>query len=226
MTDPRDTAIAALFDSRWNRHYAAAKLCSDPLYGALADALRGSDLPLLDLGCGIGLSAFHLRKRGMHFPVHGLDYDSRKIDAARMAAERGGFSGLTFYRHDLREGLPEHRGNVSILDILQFFTPDAIETLLRQAADRVSPGGILVIRSGLRDDSARFRITVAGDLLAKATFWMKAAPTHYPTAGDFHDILSPFGEVAVSPLWGKTPFNNHLIVMRRDAALPDDSQSV
>ena len=216
MTDPRDTAIAALFDSRWNRHYAAAKLRSDPLYGALADALRGSDLPLLDLGCGIGLSAFHLRTRGMSFPVHGLDYDKRKIDAARMAAQRGGFTGLTFDRQDLREGLPEHRGNVCILDILQFFTPDAIQTLLRQAAERVAPGGKLVIRSGLRDDSARFRITVAGDLLAKATFWMKAAPTHYPTAGDFRDILSPFGEVTISPLWGKTPFNNHLIVLRRD----------
>lgn len=215
MTDPRDTAIAALFESRWNRHYAAAKLRSDPLYGALADALRGSDLPLLDLGCGIGLSAFHLRTRGMDFPVRGLDYDGRKIDAARKAAERGGFSDLTFDRYDLREGLPEHRGNVSILDILQFFTPEALKTLLQQAAERVAPGGTLVIRSGLRDDSTRFRITVAGDLLAKATFWMKAAPTHYPTAGDFREILSPFGDVAVSPLWGRTPFNNHLIVLRR-----------
>ena len=33
MTAPRTvSSIARLYDSRWNRHYAAAKLRSDPLY--------------------------------------------------------------------------------------------------------------------------------------------------------------------------------------------------
>jgi hypothetical protein len=44
---------------------------------------------------------------------------------------------------------------------------------------------------------------------------MKAAPTHYPTADDFTRILSPHGKVRVEPLWGKTPFNNHLIVLEK-----------
>jgi trans-aconitate methyltransferase len=209
--------IAALFDGHWNRHYTASKLRTDPLYQALHAALADSPLPLLDLGCGLGISAFYLRGKGVNVPIHGLDYDDRKIEAARRAADRSGFADLTFSQHDARSGLPEHRGNVSILDILQFFTPAEQETLLRQAADRVAPGGMLVIRSGLRDDSLRFRITVAGDLLAKATFWMKAAPTHYPTAEDFHRILSPFGTVKITPLWGKTPFNNHLIILSRPA---------
>lgn len=210
-----ETAIARLFDSRWNRHYAAAKLRSDPLYQALAAALRDSALPLLDVGCGIGLSAFFLRRQGIGVPVHGLDYDERKIEAADAAAKRGGFTGLSFARHDARGGLPDHHGNVCILDILQFFEPASQETLLREAATRVAPGGLLLIRSGLRDDSLRFKITVAGDLFAKATFWMKAAPAHYPAAADFHRILAPHGTVEIRPLWGRTPFNNHWIAMRR-----------
>jgi hypothetical protein len=44
---------------------------------------------------------------------------------------------------------------------------------------------------------------------------MKAAPTHYPTSGDFQKILSPFGNLEISPLWGGTPFNNHLIILTR-----------
>ncbi len=216
MTDPRTvTSIARLYESHWNRHYAAAKLRSDPLYQALAAALDGSGLPLLDVGCGIGLSAFFLRRHGIAVPVHGLDYDARKIAAANAAAARDGIDDVTFSRHDAREGLPDHQGNVCILDILQFFSPSARETLLRAAAQRVAPGGLLLIRSGLRDASLRFKITVAGDLLAKATFWMKAAPTHYPAAEDFHRILSPFGSLEISPLWGRTPFNNHWIAMRR-----------
>ena len=215
MSDPIHHEIAALFPGRWNRNYVASKLRTDPLYTALEKELRDSRLPLLDLGCGLGLLAFYLRAKGISVPVSGLDYDQPKIESARLAAVTSNSRNLTFAHHDARTGLPEHQGNVSILDILQFFTPEEQETLLKLAASRVAPGGKLVIRSGLRDDSLRFKITVLGDLLAKATFWMKAAPTHYPTAGDFQKILTPFGTVEISPLWGGTPFNNHLIVLTR-----------
>ena len=72
-----------------------------------------------------------------------------------------------------------------------------------------------MIRSGLRDASRRFKVTVFCDYLAKLTFWMKAAPTHYPSAADFERILSPHGRVRICPLWGSTPFNNHLIVLEK-----------
>jgi 2-polyprenyl-3-methyl-5-hydroxy-6-metoxy-1,4-benzoquinol methylase len=188
---------------------------TDPLYGAVLDELTGSSLPLLDLGCGLGLLAFYLRECGLEFPIHGVDYDSRKIASARRAAAALKHRELSFDSHDAREGLPEHSGNVTILDILQFFTPGEQEKLLGLAASRVAPGGKLVIRSGLRDDSRRFKVTVLCDDLAKLTFWMKAAPTHYPSGEEFERILSPFGEVQISPLWGGTPFNNHLIVLNR-----------
>lgn len=207
--------ISDLYTGHWNRNYVSSKLKTDPLYSALLENVRDSPLPLLDLGCGMGLSALYLRTHGVEIPIHGLDYDERKIDEAKRVASASGYKDLTFAFHDARRGIPSHAGNVSILDILQFFTPTEQETLLREAADRVAPGGRLIIRSGLRDDSWRFKVTVAGDLLAKASFWMKAAPTHYPSAEDFERILSPFGKVSISPLWGGTPFNNHLIVLSR-----------
>lgn len=216
MNDTAIRKIAASFPGRWDRNYVATKLRTDPLYTALAENLRGSGLPLLDLGCGLGLSALFLRSEGIHEPIHGLDYDVRKIESARRAANSSGSKNLSFSHHDARSGLPGHSGNVSILDILQFFTREEQETLLTLAASRVSPGGMLVIRSGLRDASWRFKITVLGDWLAKATFWMKAGPTHYPTASDIRRILSPHGKVAISPLWGGTPFNNYLIVLKKE----------
>ena len=207
--------IAELFPGRWDRNYAAAKLRTDPLYMAVGVHLRHSKLPLLDLGCGLGLLAFFLRSRGIDAPIHCLDYDLRKIQIAKYATNQAGLEDVSFAHHDARDGLPDHHGNVSILDILQFFKPEEQKSLLILAALRVAPGGKLIIRSGLRDTSFRFKITVLGDWLAKATFWMKAAPTHYPTAVDFKNILSAYGTVSVDPLWGRTPFNNHLIVMTR-----------
>ena len=214
MNDASVRKIAAMFPGRWERNYVAAKLRTDPLYSTLTENLRGPKLPLLDIGCGLGLLAFFLRAEGIEVPIHGLDYDPRKIKAARQGAIASHARELSFSHHDVRTGLPEHQGNVSILDILQFLDPHEQETLLKLAASRVAPGGSLIIRSGLRDASWRFKITVLGDWLAKATFWMKAAPTHYPTPGDFQRILSPLGKVEISPLWGGTPFNNHLITLR------------
>ena len=217
MRGPAVREIASLFTGRWNRHYVATKLGTDPLYAALAENLRSSDLPLLDIGCGLGLLALFLRAEGLIIPIHGLDYDSEKIETATQVIARSGVPGVSFAHSDVRSGLPPHCGNLSILDILQFLTPTEQEKLLVLAASRLAPGGKLIIRSGLRDPSWRFKITVLGDLLAKLTFWMKAAPTHYPTGSDFQRILAPFGAVSIRPLWGNTPFNNYLIVLIRPA---------
>ncbi|QJE95485.1 methyltransferase domain-containing protein [Luteolibacter luteus] len=213
MTADLPRKLAKPFPGIWDRSYVSSKVKTDPLYGAVYEELRGSDLPLLDLGCGLGLLAFYLRERGLNFQIRGLDYDPRKIESAKRVNALLSHQDISFATHDAREGLPEHTGNVSILDILQFFTPPEQETLLGLAASRLAPGGKLVIRSGLRDESWRFKVTVAGDLLAKASFWMKAAPTHYPTSSDFERILSRYGKVRIVPLWGGTPFNNHLIVL-------------
>ncbi len=220
MTTPDVKPIARLFPGRFERSYVASKLRTDPLYAALADEVRDSPLPLLDLGCGLGLVAFYLRALGMEMPVAGFDFDPRKIKMANLAATLFGGRDLSFTTHDLRNGVPDHFGNVCILDILQYFTPDEQAALLDSVCDRLAPGGKLIIRSGLRDASLRYRITHISDYFAKATFWMKSPPTHYPTAEDFHDRLSHHGKLRISPLWGKTPFNNHLIVLEK----PEDSQ--
>jgi len=208
--------IAALCDRRWDFFYTRSKLASDPVYEAVVREIGHSDLPVLDIGCGIGLLAHYLRTCGHEAPITGFDYDSRKISSAEAMAIKSGRQGLAFSAGDARTGLPDFTGHVVILDILQFFTQPEQDTLLHAAAARVAPGGKLVIRTGLRDESRRFKITVAGDYLAKITFWMKAAPVCYPDAEQFRQVLSAAGlKVEISPLWGGTPFNNHLIVAQR-----------
>lgn len=210
-------AIASLCTGRWDHYYTRAKLGSDPVYSAVVREVHASPpLPLLDIGCGIGLLAHYLRACGESARVTGFDYDQRKITSARQMATKAGHHDLAFAAGDARTGLPEFSGHVVILDILQFFTEAEQDALLTTAASRVAPGGKLIIRSGLRDDSWRFRITVLGDYLAKVTFWMKAAPTRYPDAGQFQRVLGAAGlNVRIEPMWGGTPFNNYLIVGER-----------
>ncbi|HEY1083366.1 MAG TPA: class I SAM-dependent methyltransferase [Prosthecobacter sp.] len=208
--------IARLCNRRWDLFYTRSKLASDPVYQAVVREIGNSELPVLDIGCGIGLLAHYLRACGHKASMTGFDYDERKISSARAMATRSGQPDLHFSAGDARTGLPDFSGHVVILDILQFFTEAEQNTLLTAAAARVAPGGKLVIRTGLRDESRRFRITVLGDYLARITFWMKDAPTHYPDADQFRTVLAAAGlKVEITPLWGGTPFNNHLIVAQR-----------
>jgi 2-polyprenyl-3-methyl-5-hydroxy-6-metoxy-1,4-benzoquinol methylase len=209
-------AIAALCTQDWDHYYTRVKLRSDPVYAAVAEALAGSSLPILDIGCGIGLLGHYLRACGHRAPVTGFDYDARKIASARLMAVAGGHADMDFSCGDARTEMPAFSGHVVILDILQFFTARELQELLSAAAARVAPGGKLMIRTTLRDDSWRFRITVLGDYLARLTRWMKANPTSYPDLAQIRCPLEEAGlQVSVQPLWGRTPFNNYLIIGRR-----------
>jgi 2-polyprenyl-3-methyl-5-hydroxy-6-metoxy-1,4-benzoquinol methylase len=208
--------ISSLCRGGWDKRYTKCKLRTDPLYSGVYEELRGSQLPLLDIGCGLGILAMYLRERGWTNDVSGIDYDSSKIRGGLQMIEEGGYQSIELQQGDARAHLPDHKGDVAILDILQFFNDKEQASLLRSAVARIPAGGQLIIRSGLRERNLRFMSTWLGDIFAKVTFWMKAAPIHYPTAAFFREVLEAEGlEVEIRPFWGSTPFNNYLILAKR-----------
>ncbi len=200
--------------NRYHYYYSRAKLGSDPLYGGVAEALRGSDAPLLDLGCGLGLLAQTLASAGIDLDYRGVDNDPAKIDSARAAADRAGLGRARFEVADLAAGFPSgHRGSVAILDMLQFLGDAEQSALYRSAAACLYPGARLIIRTGIADDGWRSRITRASDSFARLVRWMNAAPKRYPRRTDLEAELTALGlTVRAAPLWGRTPFNNWLFV--------------
>jgi SAM-dependent methyltransferase len=213
-------AIAFLPDfalgNRYDYYYVQGKLRSDPLYpGALA-ALRGIDAPLLDLGCGLGLLAHALRGDGQAMPYRGVDTDAAKIARASRAAQRAALADAAFEVVDLARTLPAHRGSVALLDVLQYLDADTQRTLLAGIAAMLVPGAVLVIRSPVADDGGRSRTTRIADRLAHRIGWMRTRPQDYPTLDGLRTALAVHGlRVDCTPLYGRTPFNNWLIVARR-----------
>ncbi|MFZ5657853.1 MAG: methyltransferase domain-containing protein [Pseudomonadota bacterium] len=207
---------ASRLGSRWNYHYVQGKLRSDPLYPGIADALRGTRAPLLDLGCGLGLLAHTLRADGIALPYRGVDVDAGKIAKARQAATRAGLADVAFDTVDLARQWPAHSGSVAILDVLQYLAPEAQVATLDAAIGMLAPGGRLVIRTGLDDGGPRARFTHFADVVGRLSGWMYSSPRRYPQAEALRTRLEAAGlAVAFVPLRGNTPFNNWRIVAER-----------
>ncbi len=209
--------IAARFKRPWHRDYARNKLRFDPAYATVAALLGDNDVPLLDIGCGLGLLGFHLREHGYRAGYRGVDFDTAKIaEARRIAADLD--DDLLFDDGDAN-ALPSFSGNVVLLDVLHYLPATQQQRLLREAAARVSPGAFLAIRNVLRERGWRFPATIVEEHFLYAIRWMRSPARHYPERAEIETPLLAAGlEVDVRPLWGRTPFNSFLIVARRKRA--------
>lgn len=208
--------IAQRYDGAIQRGYVRGKLASDPVYAATAALLEGSDLPLLDIGCGIGLLGQYLNTQGRTRRYVGLDHDPRKIAAGRLAAQRAALDDLIELEHADAAQLPPVQGDVALLDVLHYLPAPRQTELLRDAVRHLAADGCLIIRNVLREPNWRFHATRIEEFFLRISGWIPGGAQHYPSAGELRVPLEQAGlDVRIEPLRGRTPFNSYLIVARR-----------
>ncbi len=207
--------IAHLYESRLQRGYVLGKLAGDPVYAATAALVAGTALPLLDIGCGIGLLGLYLHALGHAQPYLGLDHDPRKIAAGQQAVQRAGLDALISLRHADVAASPPMHGHVTLLDVLHYLPAARQPALLWEAARHLAPDGCLVIRNVLREPNWRFHATRVEEFFLRTSGWIPGGAQHYPSASEVRAPLEDAGlEVRIEPLRGCTPFNSYLIVAR------------
>ena len=193
-------------------YYAIGKIALDPAYPAVASILRGSQRPLLDLGCGMGLLAAYLRANGHRAPILGLDVDERKIDVAQQVL---GGTRQEFHAGDAMN-FPDHCGDIVMLDVLHYFSDEDQQLLLKKIAASIAPRGVALIRLALNESNWRFAATKFEEWFVHFSRWISKCGWNFPTRDE---VLSPFNEEGlagdVRPMWGLTPFNSHLFTFRR-----------
>lgn len=219
-----ETIAGHFAGSRWLQGYARGKLRTDPVYRAVLDLLRERPQPVLDLGCGIGLLSFYLREHGFEEPILGVDRDEKKIaQAAAIAA--GHYTGLRFEFRDARD-VPLICDTVVLLDVLHYLKPSCQRSLLKALAEKIPPGGVVIIRNTPRDGSWRYLMTRLEEMMIRLFGWVRGSGggLHFPTV---EEVAMPFRGRGFSeetrPLWGRTPFNSYLFVFTRPPS--DDSSS-
>ncbi len=206
--------VTARFQPGFLKQYVTRKLRSDPSFPAVYDAVRFSQQPLLDVGCGVGLLGFYLRERGFENPVIGLDRAVSKIRAGQQIATA--YSKMDLRLQNLSDRLPEFCGTIALLDVLHYFGPADQKNLLSRLVEQIAPGAQLILRDCPHDRTVRYAMTVLAEKFAQMISWNVSGSLHFPSRERIIENFSP-NEFTheVRPLWGATPFNNHLFIFRR-----------
>jgi 2-polyprenyl-3-methyl-5-hydroxy-6-metoxy-1,4-benzoquinol methylase len=216
LLDPaaRD-AIAAHYAQRRHRIYARWKLKTDPAYAATAALLKDSTLPLLDVGCGIGLLGQYLHASGTRIHYTGVDHDGFKIGIAQAAARHAGLEQELDLRCADAATLPPVSGHVVLLDILHYLPAARHRELLQVAIGHLAPDGLLVIRNVLREANWRFHATRVEEFFLRYSGWIPGGAQYYPSAAELREPAEAAGlAVHIAPLRGRTPYNSYLLVAR------------
>jgi len=206
-------AIAKRFRGRFLQGYVRGKLRGDPVYSAVFSRFRDVPGPVLDIGCGIGLLGQIVREGGLALEVVGIDFDERKIAAANEATE--GIEGLRFELGDARKRR-EFAGSVVLLDLLHYFRDDEQREILENAASYARPADVVIIRDCINDGSWRYRATWLEETFATSLGWLRGERLNFPTADSICSVFRQRGfDEEIVPMWGRTPFNNHLLTFRK-----------
>ncbi|HEV2840665.1 MAG TPA: class I SAM-dependent methyltransferase [Chthoniobacterales bacterium] len=207
--------VAAHFPQLWLRAYVGSKLRRDPVYPAAYELFSGSDDPILDVGCGVGLLAFYLRERGCRQSILGLDVDARKIRQGTHIAQQR-YKDVDLRTQDVQGPLPAFSGTIALFDVLHYLPLARQTALLSDLAQCVAPAGSLVIRDCPRDNGPRFWMTWAAEKFAQAVSWNRNTSLHFPSRERINGAFSETEfERESRPLWGTSPFNNYLFIFRR-----------
>lgn len=210
--DEEAEKTASRFQSTRALHgYSRGKLAMDPAYAAIRTRLNASGpLPVLDIGCGVGLFAAFLRDGGWTPPILGVEPDRAKVEIARAAVPEAEFQVGSV------KDAAGFSGHVVVLDVLHYLDDAGRLEFLREIADCIAPNGKAWIRTTLRDGSWRYWMTQIEEAFVRSSKWIVGGHWNFPTGPQ---VREPFEELGYSvqsePMWGRTPFNSYLFEIRR-----------
>lgn len=146
MNDSTGTAGQEYGQEYWDDRYSQSERLwsGEPNAALVAEIAEVPPGRALDLGCGEGGDAVWLARRGWR--VTAVDISAVALARTREGAEGYGVAELVdLQRHDLAESFPDGEFDLVSAYFLHSRGDMPREQILRTAASRVAPGGLLLI---------------------------------------------------------------------------------
>jgi len=161
----------------YNTSHSTKRAMTEFILGTIGDEIKTD---ILDFGCGIGVTAFELARRGHHVTASDID-GTGTIEFLKWRIQRHNTPVNFLYTPG---GVPQlgapHYGAIIVMDCLEHI-PEW-RTVLHELASRLKPGGLLFCNNGILDDDSH--------------------PEHFPLDGrEFYaeclkNGLMPFNQIA------------------------------
>jgi 2-polyprenyl-3-methyl-5-hydroxy-6-metoxy-1,4-benzoquinol methylase len=193
-------------DLNWvGRVYAFFRFLICP-FGIIESLLPKSG-KFLDIGCGHGLFANLLALRAVDRKVMGCDLNPDRIRAARRSTQ--GRENITFFLVDVKQLEIPSCDVITMVDLLHPLSPSDQCSVLRDAAVKLKPGGVLLIKDIDRTPYLKFLWNYLHDLIF--TF---GGPLNYVEKNKLLHFLEHRGfHAQLMPLETLTPYP-HILFLR------------
>lgn len=200
--------------SRWVRGYVAGKLALDPVFQVARRIIARRNRPVLDLGCGLGILGICLRTSGITLKYKGTDPEPWKINTAKQAMRYFGFEEVCYEVMDALGTAIPTGSTVCLFDVLHYLDDDGQDKLTSRLADAARSGSLVLIRTALRGTGWRYWITLLEEKWTRLSGWIRGGEINFPSRERIVEAFSRHGlSPQIIPLWGKTPFASHLIIV-------------
>ena len=153
----------------------------------------GQYLPMqgrvLDVGCGFGLFSLYFASLEPGRRITGVDRDARRIEFARVSAERLRIDNVDYHAGDgLVWETAETFDAIYLIDLLHHLPKDSVRGFLGKLRDRLAPGGVLVLKDVEDRPWWKRLFTLAVDRLM-----VGMEPIHYWSPGELVSLLESLG---------------------------------
>ncbi|MDR1171540.1 MAG: 1-acyl-sn-glycerol-3-phosphate acyltransferase [Bacteroidales bacterium] len=139
-----------------------------------------------DLGCGYGFLAYMLASLSEERRITGVDYDGDKIETANHCFSKN--DRLQFIAANAVE-YPFQPSDVFILsDMLHYLKPEAQRQLLLKCAEKLLPGGIIIVRDADRNMDRKHQLTRLTEFFSTRLFRFNKTENdlHFLSDDDIH----------------------------------------
>jgi uncharacterized protein len=193
--------------------FVSWKMRLDPVFKTL-DQVVPKSCSALDLGCGFGLAAHWLTLSSEQRSVIGFDRDVSKLRVARATAVFN--PRVRFEERDVLTADYPASDCVVMCDLLHYLPHEKKAEVLSKAAAALRPGGVLVLRDALKENSRLHRLVAFSESLGVRLGQNKTAyGLHFESRESHLQLLRGAGFDVVRTLDEAGLGSNVLLVCRK-----------